>query len=94
MSNKMDQPKKKGTEQAQQKPKSPLRASQLLENAIEKRIAVNIQTMTGQTIEKAIPLRAEKYEITFLYQGKILVLYKHAIHHIEFSIQAGNENKT
>ena len=88
MGNKMEQPKKKGTEQAQQKPKSPLRASQLLENAIEKRIAVNIQTMTGQVIEKAIPLNVERYEITFLYQGKLLVLYKHAIHSLEFSIQA------
>ncbi|MEM3290826.1 MAG: hypothetical protein QW046_04850 [Candidatus Micrarchaeaceae archaeon] len=87
----MEQPKKKGTEQAQQK--SFLRASQLLEIAIEERIAVNIQTMTGQVIEKAIPLNVERYEITFLYQGKLLVLYKHAIHSLEFSIQVGTEKQ-
>lgn len=71
-------------QQQQQRPISPLRAAKLIQNAIEKRTPLNIKMITGETIENAIPLHIEKYEITFLHEGKILVVWKHAIHSIAF----------
>ena len=69
------------------KKKDPLRPIQLMQSALEKKTPVDIKLISGEVIKDAIILHIEVYEITILHEGKIEILWKHAIERMTFKPQ-------
>ena len=84
---------KQQQQQQQQQPakpskkKDPLRPILLMQSALEKKTPVDIKLMSGEVIKDAIILHIEVYEITILHEGKIEILWKHAIERMTFKPQ-------
>jgi len=69
------------------KKKDPLRPILLMQSALEKKTPVDIKLISGEVIKDAIILHIEVYEITILHEGKIEILWKHAIERMTFKPQ-------
>ena len=61
------------------KPERPFRATNLMKIAMSKKLPVEIRLMSGEVIKDAVVLDIDVYEITVMVEGKLRIIWKHAI---------------